>query len=60
MVPAIKTVWDRMLWWVSGFIPQCVCVWLYNANIPLGKLAPHVLGRMLGVEPVRVSVEEVP
>ena len=41
--------------WLVLLIPRCVCRALWSAGVPLGAWAPHVLGRVLGVDAVRVT-----
>ena len=46
---------DRIMSWLVCLIPVGVCRWLWHKKVRLGGWAPHVLGRVLGVDPIRVE-----
>lgn len=46
---------DTVRSWLVCYLPRFVCRWLWNADLPLGAWAPHVLGRVLGSDARRLS-----
>jgi len=55
--------WLVRRWWRRGAgrrFWMWVWCWSERWNIPLGRLAPHVLGWAIGSKPVRVDEEDLP
>lgn len=46
---------DTVMSWLSCLLPRVLCRWLWDNDIPLGAWAPHILGRVLGANAVRVD-----
>jgi len=59
---AYETKMDVFLGWVVCILPKFVCgiIWdlSESTGIPLGFMAPHIFGRMIGAKPMRVPVDE--
>jgi hypothetical protein len=47
-------VGDTVRIWLVCLLPRAVCRWLWALDVPLGRWAPHILGRCLGRDAVRV------
>jgi len=45
---------DLLLSWLVCLLPRRVCAWIWDLDVPLGDFAPHVFGRMIGVDAKRV------
>ncbi len=51
----IQKAKDTVMSWLICLVPVRVCRWFWEHDVPMGGWAPHVFGRMLGVDPVRVE-----
>jgi hypothetical protein len=52
----IQKAKDTVMSWLVCLLPVKACQWLWHQKrIPLGGWAPHVLGRVLGVDPICVE-----
>lgn len=47
---------DTVRSWLVCLVPRRVCMWLWEAEMPMGRWAPHVLGRILGCDAIRIKM----